>query len=343
MPDHHFLNMRDLPELYPASPSSPLSPWMPWVWRPECVMLAISAYALCVYYYLRRWRPRLQQQQRLLTSSASSQARADWIKPFSIAYFAIMSVLSLAMAWAIWTSDWAQVCRQRSLRHCLDVDYQNDSSRNVYGIFSGVTGFWYAFACLTKYVEFIDTVILMVKGYDLLFLHWWHHMTVPILMMVHLYDPTSTVMSGWFFNSVVHTFMYAYYAGQSAGISLNFCKPYITLTQIVQFVGTLSHCAYVIYHNGWRRHWLSMSFAFTIYASYLFLFYTMFRKSYGSKKGGKKPKPQQQPQQQEEQQQQLQVSKSPSTSSRSRKSIRTSSSSRSSSRNSSRSRSSSSK
>ena len=40
----------------------------------------------------------------------------------------------------------------------------------------------------SKYYEFFDTALMMGKSYRIIFLHWWHHATVPVLCAIHMIE-----------------------------------------------------------------------------------------------------------------------------------------------------------
>jgi hypothetical protein len=92
---------------------------------------------------------------------------------------------------------------------------------------------------LSKYYEFIDTLILIVKGKNPPFLQEYHHVGVVISMWS--LTVTRTGLGYWMMliNSGVHTIMYAYYASTVYPLTRNLLaivKRYITMMQITQFL-----------------------------------------------------------------------------------------------------------
>jgi len=94
---------------------------------------------------------------------------------------------------------------------------------------------------LSKYYEFIDTYILIVKGKSVSLLQIYHHSGAVIAMYL---NAVSQSPGGQFFvglNSMIHTIMYAYFASVSyeswrnEGGFLSGIKKYITSMQIGQF------------------------------------------------------------------------------------------------------------
>lgn len=86
----------------------------------------------------------------------------------------------------------------------------------------------------SKYVEYMDTAWLVLKGKPVIFLHRFHHIGAAFDTFFAL---TFKWEGLWIFvllNAFIHTFMYAYYGAAAAGIKVPF-KPVITMMQITQF------------------------------------------------------------------------------------------------------------
>ena len=92
----------------------------------------------------------------------------------------------------------------------------------------------YAFY-LSKYYEYFDTVILLMKRQRPILLSKYHHFGAVLIMWILV---LTEAPAGWIFtvfNSFIHTFMYAYYIGTL----LNYRPPFknlITISQLTQFV-----------------------------------------------------------------------------------------------------------
>ncbi|KAI9294835.1 hypothetical protein K502DRAFT_324627 [Neoconidiobolus thromboides FSU 785] len=88
---------------------------------------------------------------------------------------------------------------------------------------------------LSKYWEFIDTLILIVKNKVPSLLQCYHH-SGAVLGMFYLFNSSSP--GAWIFvllNSLIHTIMYMYYFFTILGYRPKF-KKYITGLQLTQFV-----------------------------------------------------------------------------------------------------------
>ena len=87
----------------------------------------------------------------------------------------------------------------------------------------------------SKYVEYMDTAWLVLKGKPVIFLHRFHHIGAAWDTWLAL---TFKFEGLWIFvmlNAFIHTFMYAYYAAAAAGIQIAL-KPVMTIMQITQFI-----------------------------------------------------------------------------------------------------------
>ncbi|KAK4523887.1 hypothetical protein GAYE_SCF00G1784 [Galdieria yellowstonensis] len=151
--------------------------------------------------------------------------------------------------------------------------------------------FWmYLFYC-SKYYELFDTVIMVLKKRPLNFLHVYHHCVVMPLFWVYM---QTAMVIHWILvvaNSLVHVFMYYYYALSSFGKTV-WWKKYITQAQIVQFVIDLTATwpfPFLYFSRGGcsgsLRAWL---FGQLVGASFYKLFMDFYRNSYRKQEEKKK-------------------------------------------------------
>ncbi|CAI5448016.1 unnamed protein product [Caenorhabditis angaria] len=152
----------------------------------------------------------------------------------------------------------------------------------------GVTGFWTEQFALSKVFELIDTVFIVLRKRPLIFLHWYHHVTVTIYTW-HAYKD-HTASGRWFIwmNYGVHAVMYSYYALRARGIRLP--KPLamvITILQIAQMVmGVLiGGFVYRLKSAGeaCQQTWENLFLCFGIYFSFFLLFCNFFYHAYVKK------------------------------------------------------------
>jgi len=101
---------------------------------------------------------------------------------------------------------------------------------------------------LSKYYEFIDTMILVVKQKHVMLLQSYHHAGAVLTMWYLTYTQATSVM--WFvcLNSMIHTVMYTYYMFSAMGLRFS-GKSLITTCQLIQFfTGILATAPYFYLH-----------------------------------------------------------------------------------------------
>jgi hypothetical protein len=154
---------------------------------------------------------------------------------------------------------------------------------------NGIPGIWVMFFCFSKIPELIDTVFIVLRKKPLIFLHWYHHVTV-LLYCWHAFSTKASV--GIYFvamNYTVHALMYGYYCLQALKmVPKNFPAHLITLSQIAQmFIGTFI-CGSTIYFAATGQTCnvtsANMVAAGLMYGSYLYLFCEFAVKRYIFKK-----------------------------------------------------------
>lgn len=166
--------------------------------------------------------------------------------------------------------------------------------RKSYGM--STIGCWSFLFIVSKLPELIDTVFIVLRKKPLIFLHWYHHVTV-LLYCWHSYSTESA--SGLYFiamNYGVHAIMYFYYGCQAINcVPKNFPAYLITFAQISQmFVGTFICC------SGWyfrekgvpcHNDFYNLVAGALMYGSYLYLFMEFaFKRYLGGSKPAKKGK-----------------------------------------------------
>lgn len=87
----------------------------------------------------------------------------------------------------------------------------------------------------SKYVEYMDTAWLVLKGKPVSFLQGFHHFGAAWDTYFGVTFQNEGIFVFVLLNSFIHTIMYAYYAATAAGFKIS-AKPLITLMQITQFI-----------------------------------------------------------------------------------------------------------
>ena len=134
-----------------------------------------------------------------------------------------------------------------------------------------------------------DTAFIVLRKQRLIFLHWYHHMTVLLYSWYSYKDQVAG--GGWFMtmNYMVHAMMYSYYATRAAGYRVpKSCAMVITSAQMAQMAMGLTVVALVYQwmQDGDCTSYLdNIVWASLMYLSYLVLFASFFYKTYfkGSK------------------------------------------------------------
>ncbi|KAK9690076.1 hypothetical protein RND81_09G103200 [Saponaria officinalis] len=158
----------------------------------------------------------------------------------------------------------------------------------------GPVFFWGYVFYLSKILEFIDTLLIILGGTKssrrLSFLHVYHHAMVVVMCYIWLETSQSLFIIALITNVSVHTVMYAYYLMCSLGIRPSW-KRFVTDVQIVQFVFSFVVSLVMLYYHftqfecsgfkGW-------CFNAVFNASLLYLFIDFHSKNYKNKKRRKK-------------------------------------------------------
>jgi len=155
-----------------------------------------------------------------------------------------------------------------------------------------VTALWTWLFVLSKLPELVDTVFIVLRKQKLIFLHWYHHVTVLWFSWYSYVGFTSTCR--WFviMNYAIHALMYTYYGARASRIRVpNILAMIITTLQTLQMVvGCVINVMAFYYKSsdkGCAVTSQNLFWSFLMYTSYLYLFARFFYLSY-FKAGGKK-------------------------------------------------------
>lgn len=110
-----------------------------------------------------------------------------------------------------------------------------------WGAEGNATGTWITLFIFSKFPELLDTVFLVLLKKPVIFLHWFHHLTVLLYCWHALANWTACGI--WFasMNFSVHSIMYGYYFFQIMGFkAVSVFAPLITTVQLVQMIAGMA-------------------------------------------------------------------------------------------------------
>lgn len=148
-----------------------------------------------------------------------------------------------------------------------------------------VSGFWSWMFVLSKLPELGDTLFIVLRKQPLIFLHWYHHITVLLYSWFSYTEYTASAR--WFIvmNYCVHSVMYSYYALRAMGYSPpRQIAMVITTLQLLQMVVgcAINIWARQLLQSGAECHISEMNvkLSMAMYFSYFVLFARFFYKAY---------------------------------------------------------------
>jgi len=136
---------------------------------------------------------------------------------------------------------------------------------------------------LSKYYEFFDTWINLLKRRDPGFLQVYHHIGAVIIMGIGYHHYVQSTWLFLMFNSFVHTVMYMYYALTTLKCKIP-CKSLLTSLQITQLVSGVCATWYYILFTKMNRIQLFGCILNVLYLKGLiYLFTDFYNKTYKPK------------------------------------------------------------
>ncbi|XP_016918774.2 elongation of very long chain fatty acids protein 6-like [Apis cerana] len=151
-----------------------------------------------------------------------------------------------------------------------------------------VCGFWSWMFALSKLLEFGDTMFIILRKQKLIFLHWYHHITVLLYSWFSYSEHAASARWFMVLNYFVHSIMYSYYALKAMRYKIpKFISILITILQIVQMIiGCIINIVVYQYLKNEKECNVShknIIFGLFIYFTYFILFCKFFYESYINK------------------------------------------------------------
>lgn len=204
----------------------PADPILQLVLRPECVLV------LLVFYNVSK--PLFRQIAK------SVDPKAPWFI-FSIA---VHNFLLAVFSFVVVINSWPIVFRHYKRYGAFDT--YCDPNGTLWEQSSGF-GTWVLIFYVSKYWEFVDTWILVLKGKKPSFLQIYHHTGIAFCMWVGVLSQSSWLKAVVLLNSVIHTLMYTYFLIKtiSPKTEIKGAK-YLTQAQIGQFFTGIFYSAGVL-------------------------------------------------------------------------------------------------
>jgi len=149
---------------------------------------------------------------------------------------------------------------------------------------SGACGFWAILFVFSKFPELIDTFFIVMRKRPLIFLHWYHHVTVLLFCWQSFVNESPAGLYFIAMNYTVHAIMYGYYFLMALRIKPPIPAWTITVAQISQmFVGTFICIASFYFMKqdpSCQVKPINIASGALMYASYLALFVHFAAKRY---------------------------------------------------------------
>ncbi|XP_045187614.2 elongation of very long chain fatty acids protein 6-like [Mercenaria mercenaria] len=148
-----------------------------------------------------------------------------------------------------------------------------------------VSSFWGCLFALSKVAELGDTLFMVLRKQQLIFLHWYHHITVLIYVWYSYPDHIGTARYFMVMNFTVHSVMYSYYTLRALKYNLpKWISMLITSLQLVQMFSaiTVTVISYNALSSGREcaTNYSNIGWSMIMYFSYLVLFARFFYMSY---------------------------------------------------------------
>ena len=190
--------------------------WLGWLLRPEVVLSLVVLYLLS------------EKPLVALRNTWNVQAKLPSTFTYAVAlHNLLLAIFSATCAW----NSWPIVVQHLYQYGVWDV-YCDPYGR----LWHNGLGAWSTIFYLSKYYEFLDTWILILKGKPASFLQVYHHAGIVLAMYGGVASQSSWLLFVVLLNSIIHTFMYLYFLIKTLAPRVEIqSAQYLTMAQIAQF------------------------------------------------------------------------------------------------------------
>lgn len=190
--------------------------WLGYLLRPEVVLALVALYLGS--------EKAVAFVRDLLSLGPKSKSLVVFIAVHNL----LLAIFSLVTAYY----SWAAVIKHLVERSAFDTYCDPDGSLWQNGL-----GVWATIFYVSKYYEFLDTWILVLKGKSASFLQVYHHAGIVICMYIGVASQSAWLLFVVLLNSVIHTLMYTYFFIKTVAPHVEIKSArYLTMAQIGQFL-----------------------------------------------------------------------------------------------------------
>ncbi|CAG7827612.1 unnamed protein product [Allacma fusca] len=194
----------------------------------------------------------------------------------------------LGLAWNFWLGLGCFMGFYRALPEVIHVYNGPDGVHRSLCIFNEHTSraaFWGLLNIMSRVLELGGTAFIILKKKPLIFLHWYHHVTVLIYSWYFYESYEISLRVFGIVNSFVHSVVYFYFVLKGLGVKMpRKLAMFLTAVQLSEmFFGIAVNLYNLNMKNRGiecHREYASIYAAFTMYATYFILFAKLFRDAY---------------------------------------------------------------
>mmetsp|Transcript_12257 Transcript_12257/g.38839 ORF Transcript_12257/g.38839 Transcript_12257/m.38839 type:complete len:257 (-) Transcript_12257:79-849(-) len=140
---------------------------------------------------------------------------------------------------------------------------------------------WFYLFVLSKLPELVDTFFIVARKKPLIFLHWYHHVATLAYCWISWGQQIPYGSAFALMNTIVHSFMYAYYAAAACGVRFpKLIRVSITALQIFQMAAGVAINVTVLRVCDHPHLRTNIYYSLAMYASYFVLFTRFFLTAY---------------------------------------------------------------